>query len=187
MKKFLFTSSVLFFILLEPLCSHAIGGDPDSQKTPSDWRAVQDVHWNNAELIKAAIVSNHKLLLLDPKLEMDQTFNEHSADVAELLLVLDPDVSEPGLEVIGSLASYRLNSAEDEIYACLVQRKGSRIVPILRRLLESQSSECIEKYSDSRKSKNQETSSICRSEVSYRDNIRRLLRLISVDAPCTYD
>lgn len=152
-----------------------------------DWRGAQDTWWNDAELVKDAIVAGAALKAMTPDLAQDKRATDHFWRLSTVLLLFDSMSSQKSLAMLASLSPYYLGEAPDEIYSCLVQRKGKRIAPFLRKLAESKiANECLQRFGMPREP-GQTGRRLCLDTDEHRLRLQELLARIDRDQPCTIE
>ena len=173
-------------VVLNWLPANSSGAELEKTVRPN-WRSVQDLWWNDRELVKDAVVSAHKLLHDNLSLQFDPSFNAHLGDIAALLLIFDSDSTEASIRVLATLSSYQLGATENEIYSCLIKRKGPEAGPILQQFMVSPVNDCIDRFGQSASSLDGKAIPICRTDASYREKLKDLIASIAADTKCTLD
>jgi hypothetical protein len=94
-----------------------------------------------ARLLKRAIVSDLAIFIQEQN-GQPETGKDHTNYVVSRLLLFDPMDSPEALGVLASLSGYYLGARAEEVYRCLLLRKGEKIVPSLAHYQRSGNSEC---------------------------------------------
>jgi hypothetical protein len=131
---------------------------------------------DEGKLIKQAVVS---YVSVSAKLEELQRESALQSDIVDLLTIFDSLDTEADLKTLGSLSSYYIGSHGSELFRCLVLRKGPRIEPRLREMLNEAKSECRELLGDTRK--------VCYSAQELSDKLRTLLKEIGEGRKCSLE
>ncbi len=155
--------------LLPPFSNTAVA-------TGGDWRGKQEIWWNDAHLVKSAIVSYLKLLHDNPELH---TKENPQWQILSLILVLDSHNDAQSLNTLASLAPYNLGASGSEIYACVVQRKGTKILSALQAAITSGNNECTDAMGSD--------SSACLKPSDYRARVQGLISAVKADRSCTIE
>lgn len=144
--------------------------------TSGDWRKEQTIWWNDAQLVKNAVVDYLKLLNSNPNL---MSKDNPLWRVDSLILILDSANDLTTLKVLSSLSSYNLGASGGELYQCVVRRKGSRILPLLQATLASGKNECTESVG--------RDATVCRTPVEHSVWLKDNIAAIKADRSCTLE
>ena len=176
---------VLLVIVLMPwfLVSCKFNGKVGASNL-ENWRSRQLVWWKDDVLIKKAILSGISLRARYPRLTNDEVGDEHFSDVGEMLLLFDSMSSDRSIRTLASLAPYYLGSSTDEIYSCLVIRKGKTINKFLVDLKNSDSDECINTFKRAYK---HDIGKVCLSSDAYKEKLTTLIESINKNRSCTIE
>jgi len=93
-------------------------------------------------LFKEAIVSDLALYVQEPDNIGNQRSDEHSQYVISRLLPFDHMSAPDALTVLAGLNGYYLGLHGEQVYNCLLRRKGKQIEPYLARYVRSPNLEC---------------------------------------------
>jgi hypothetical protein len=151
------------------------------------WQSKQMVWWNEAQLVKTAVVSVLALQAANPTLQSAPTFTEHRTSVTDLLLLFDSMRSKGSVETLAELTPYYFGEAPGEMYSCLLLRKGKALVPLISKLLASKRNECIEKFGPPKDRLEGLEVPVCLADETYRSRLRSTLEGIRSGATCTIE
>ena len=178
---------VLFSIVIIMLFTDVFGAEEGGNRNSgvADWRVKQNIWWKDYNVIKEAIVSQNAVVVAHPDLLTDGAFIKHASLVNDLLLLFDSMRSEKSMETLASLSPYYLGEAGDEIYSCVLLRKGRRIKPVLSQLLKSPHNECMERFAAS--GGKPDTAQVCFTDQEYRNRLKQFLVDIDKNVPCSLE
>lgn len=142
-----------------------------------DWRSRQVRWWDDDALIEDAIVSAARLQA-ERKAQSDRSLVDHSWRVVSLLLLFDSRNSSRSLDALAGVSSYYLGESGNEIYECLLLRKGVQIRARLEKRLTESTTEC---------SRSTGNSGVCLSETDFKNRLKRILTEIDKNTPCTIE
>ena len=96
----------------------------------------------------------------------------------DLFLLFDAWDSDAALIELAALSSYYTGESSNEIYSCIVVRKGPRIVPFLEREAQG-NGECASRFAEKK--------GVCVEEKWRRSRLRSLSHRIESGERCTVD
>jgi hypothetical protein len=141
-----------------------------------DWRKEQTIWWNDAQLVKSAVVGYLKLLNSNPDL---MSKDNPLWQIDSLVLILDARNDRTTLNVLASLSSYNLGASGSEVYQCVLRRKGSKILPLLQASLEAGKNECTETIA--------RDATVCRTPAEHATWLKDNIAAIKADRSCALD
>jgi hypothetical protein len=145
------------------------------------WRGKQEKWWTTSESVYVAISALVRVRSLLPQ------GSEASGDITDgtidLLVLLDADNSPHALDSLTKLADYNIGEAPAEVYACVVQRKGPKILGRLQDQLRSGTvDDCVSRFGA--------TTTMCianGSKDARHDRLKLLVSRIKADAACSIE
>ena len=130
---------------------------------------------SDARLLRDAVVSAATLMAVRPDLDRDLRTGPAIIKIMFVTQIFDSLGAPHDLELLASLASYRLGAAGGEVFHCVVLGKGSKIRAALTKLRDSKRNECVEVTMNSQGAL---PSSLCLSDEAYRARLTELIALV---------
>jgi hypothetical protein len=126
---------------------HYRPGPAQASPTPSPGEAAQSTpvpaeQLSTARVLKRAIVSNLALFVTEQTSRSDKAYAALSENLVRKLSLFDSLGSPEALGVLASLSGYYLGARGEELFRCLVLRKGKALEPYLEQYLHNGNPDC---------------------------------------------
>jgi hypothetical protein len=162
------------------LCADPSGAQ--SKTGAAAWRDNQEKWWKAGESLFSGIVTLAHAKPLSTS-ENPKLAGEIADSMIDLLVLYDADNSSSALKSLAKLSAYYLGEAPSEVYGCIVERKGTKILPYLQKELQPGSvDDCVARYG--------QKNSMCLATKGARartEKIESLIEQIKSDAPCAIE
>jgi hypothetical protein len=142
---------------------------------------------STARLLKRAIVSNLALFVKEQTSRSDKAYGALSENVARKLSLFDTLGSPEALGVLASLSGYYLGARGEELYRCLVLRKGKALEPYLEQYLHNGNPECSQELGAAftKPSSALNGYAPCRSDQQQKAHFATLIAAIYSESACS--
>jgi hypothetical protein len=165
-----------------PRASPAASPSEAAQPTP-----VAAEQLSTARLLKRAIVSSLALFVKEQTSRSDKAYTAVSENVVSRLSLFDPLGSSEALGVLASLSGYYLGARGEELYRCLVLRKGKALEPYLEQYLHNRNPECSQELGATftKPSSALDGYALCRSDQQQKAHLATLIAAIYSESACS--
>jgi hypothetical protein len=142
---------------------------------------------STARLLKRAIVANLALFVQEQTGRSDKAHAALSETVARRLSLFDSLGSPEALGVLASLSGYYLGARGEELYRCLVLRKGKSLEPYLEHYLHNGNPECSQEQGPTftKPSSALDGYALCRNDQQHKAHLATLIAAIYSASPCS--
>jgi hypothetical protein len=166
--------------IVTSLCSGPSGAQ--SKVKAAAWRDNQEKWWKAGESLFSGIVTLAHAKPLSTS-ENPKLAGEITDSLIDLLVLFDADNSSSALNSLTKLSAYYLGEAPGEVYGCIVERKGTKILPYLQKALQPGSvDDCVARYGQ------KSTMCVATKGASARtEKIESLIEKIKSDTPCAIE
>jgi hypothetical protein len=165
---------------------------PHASPTPSPSEAAQPTpvpaeQLSTARVLKRAIVSNLGLFVTEQTSRSDKAYAALSENLVRKLALFDQLGSPEALGVLASLSGYYLGARGEELYRCLVLRRGKALEPYLVQYLHNGNPECSQQLGPifTKPSSALDGYALCPSDQQQKAHLTTLIAAIYSESRCS--
>jgi len=145
----------------------------------ADWRDDQEIWYDASELAKDVIIRNLDYAHKNRSVIYNPEFSRVRSSTLYLVLILDLQAGERANNALAELSAYGLDGFGAEFLQCAILRKGPVMIPLLRRELEKDESDCAAILGAD--------SGVCLTRREHETRVGIYVRLIEDNSPCSFD
>ena len=145
----------------------------------ADWRDDQRIWYDASTLAKEVIIRNLDFLYKNQQLQSNMEYSRLLFSTLDLILVLDLEETEEANHTLAELSTYGLDGGGSRYLRCAILRKGPVMIPLLRRELEKEETDCAATLGAD--------NGVCLTSRRLEVRVDNYLQQIEDNSPCSFD